>query len=246
VYAYAQLVQARETACGEPVDFTVPTGNFGNILAGYYAKCMGLPIRRLVCASNANNVLTDFFNTGEYNANRAFFTTISPSMDILVSSNLERLLYHASESADCVRDCMNGLSDTGKYTFAQPLDGFFAACADENETKQALRDVWKQGYLTDPHTAVAYHAAQKTADGTVPNVIVATASPYKFAADVYEALTGQKAQGFQAMDGLNRLSGVPVPLALGALSQKEIRHKALCGKADMLAALDNLGIFTKK
>jgi threonine synthase len=207
---------------------------------------MGLPIRRLLCASNANNVLTQFFDSGVYDANRRFFTTISPSMDILVSSNLERLLYHASGDADCVRDCMEGLQAHGKYTFDKALPGFFAACADEGQTQAALREVWRQGYLTDPHTAVAYHVCQKLSDPAVPNIIVATASPYKFAADVYEALEGKKASAFEAMDGLHRISGAPVPAALATLGQKQIRHKTLCDKQDMKQALENLGIFNKK
>jgi threonine synthase len=246
VYAYAQLRRQNAIPPGGEVDFTVPTGNFGNILAGYYAKCMGLPVRRLICASNSNNVLTQFFETGEYNANRPFHTTISPSMDILVSSNLERLLHHAAADPEYVRACMGDLNKKGRYSFKPSLPGFTAACVTEDETKAALREIWAQGYLADPHTAVAYHACRQLSDESVPNVIVATASPYKFAADVYAALAGKNAETFEAMDALAQLSGVPVPAALAALGKKEIRHKTLCEKSNMRKALEDIGIFNEK
>jgi threonine synthase len=227
---------------GDEVDFTVPTGNFGNILAGYYAKCMGLPIRRLICASNSNNVLTDFIKTGEYNVKRDFITTISPSMDILVSSNLERFLYHVSGDPQCVKEYMAGLAEEGRYKFDYALEDFAAGFATEDETKEALKEVWRQGYMIDPHTAVAYHVHKAYKDNTIPNVIVGTANPYKFSADVYHALTGVNG----GMDELFELTGVPVPEALAGLREKEIRHVTVCKKGDMLKALEGLGIFNKK
>jgi threonine synthase len=246
VYAYARLREQSVIPKGGEVDFTVPTGNFGNILAGYYAKRMGLPIRRLICASNSNNVLTHFFNGGEYNANRDFYTTISPSMDILVSSNLERLLYHTCGDPERVRACMGGLNETGRYMFDGSFPDITAAFAAEDETREALRELWRLGYLSDPHTAVAYHACKQKRGGSVPNVIISTASPFKFAADVYEALEGRALEGFAAMEALSALSGIPVPAALSGLRDKKIRHTTVCNQDTMRAALENLGIFAKK
>lgn len=263
VYAYAQMVRQGGIKTGDPVDFTVPTGNFGNILAGYYARQMGLPIRRLICASNNNHVLYDFFRTGLYDINRAFYTTLSPSMDILVSSNLERLLYHTAQDAALVAQRMTELSRDGRYQFDLDLPYFYAAYANEDETRDALRDTARQGYVTDPHTAVAYHAYQRykaEAGDDTPSIIIATASPFKFSANVYAAITGKSSDWLQksnigsqsedklededsAMDKLSRLSGQPVPNALQSLAYKPVRHTTVCPVTEMEQTLINTVIF---
>ena len=243
--AYAELLKAHAIAAGEPVNFCVPTGNFGDILAGYYARSMGLPVNKLICASNRNNVLTDFFNTGIYSTHRTFFKTISPSMDILVSSNLERLLY---ESADrdgaLIRTWMTQLKESGSYSVGEQrrdwlLDTFWADCADNKDTLAEIRKRWEQDhYLMDPHTAVGGHVLREyrkaTADDT-PSVIVATASPYKFAADVLEALTGDSAgrDPFTASEEIQRLTGIPMPEQVRGLRELPVRHTAECDRDKM-------------
>ena len=164
--AYADLLVAGRITMGDAVNFCVPTGNFGDILAGFYAKCMGLPVGRLVCASNKNNVLTDFLTTGTYNRNRAFYQTITPSMDILISSNLERLLYHMSGSTAAVAGWMKALAETGTYTIPGDLlakiqETFAAGWADEDATKAAIKEAYDtEGYIPDTHTAVAWQVAE--------------------------------------------------------------------------------------
>jgi threonine synthase len=241
VYAYAQLCNGGVIKPGDEIDFAVPTGNFGNILAGYYAKRMGLPVGRLVCASNSNNVLHEFFQTRVYDARRAFHVTQSPSMDILVSSNLERLLYHVSNDAAKVRALMEGLSQDGRYEFEIPGGVFESAFADENETSKAIKEVFGQGYLCDPHTAVAYHAAKRHKRSGVPLVVLATASPYKFASSVAEAIGLQNENDpFKQMQALNEASGAPIPTALKNLREKPIRHTAVCDKDDMKKAVEDI------
>lgn len=196
-YAYAQLIKQNEIEIAEAVDFTVPTGNFGNILAGYYAKQMGLPIGNLICASNDNSVLFDFFKSGEYNKNRPFYQTLSPSMDILVSSNFERLVYHAlGEDSEKLVELMRELELSGKYTLAEEyqnaFDGFLAAHITDLETKTEIRKVFDRDiYLIDPHTAVASAAMRRvreTHELKAKQVIVSTASPYKFPEAILSAL----------------------------------------------------------
>ena len=194
--AYAQLVIAGSIALGDELDFCVPTGNFGDVLAGYYAKRMGLPVRKLIVASNANNVLTDFLTTGVYDRNRPFHKTISPSMDILISSNLERLLYYESDG-DCelVARLMADLANEGRYQVPPELlariqETFACGCATDDEARDAINCVLhERNYLMDPHTAVAWHVSQSTsrAEG-VMRVVLSTASPYKFCRDVCEAV----------------------------------------------------------
>ena len=207
--AYAQLLKAGKITFGDKVDFCVPTGNFGDILAGYYAKQMGLPVGKLVCASNQNNVLTDFLSTGTYTAKREFYKTTSPSMDILVSSNLERLLYHVTGSDAEVAGLMKSLSETGRYTVRPETlkaiqESFDCGWSSEEQVAGEIRARYeKDGYLCDTHTAVAFHvAAQKKRDG-VPMVVLSTASPFKFPRSVLEALGHTAPENdFEAMQAL--------------------------------------------
>ena len=231
--AYGRLVRNHEIEMGQPVDFCVPTGNFGDILAGYYAKQMGLPVGKLVCASNRNNVLTEFFETGTYNARREFFKTTSPSMDILVSSNLERLLYHITGSDAQVAAWMADLAEKGSYTVnSTTLEtiraDFAAGCASDEEVAQEIKAIYqKVGYLCDPHTAVAFKVAreyQAASQSHNPMVVLSTASPYKFPRNVLTALGAEAPQSdFAAMDGLKALTNVPVPNSLAALRGQQER-----------------------
>ena len=242
--AYADLVKSGRIAVGDAVDFAVPTGNFGDILAGYFARELGLPVGKLICASNANNILTDFLSTGVYDRNRPFYKTVSPSMDILVSSNLERLLFMLSKDADLVARLMKNLSETGAYEVPGSLKEqlerlFFAACCDDGGTKAAIREVWRRyGYLMDTHTAVAYEAARQykaACSDHGPVVILSTASPYKFPAAVLEALGEEPGEDeFAAMERLEALTGVPMPKNLRGLRERPVRHRDVIDRADML------------
>lgn len=236
--AYADLVSSEQIPAGEPVDFSVPTGNFGDILAGWYAKKMGLPVRRLLCASNRNRVLTEFFRTGVYDANRQFYRTMSPSMDILVSSNLERLLFEV-----CGRDTaltasrMKSLAETGRYevTGAEKealAEDFFAACAGEDETVEAMYEVFEEyGYPMDTHTGVAMHAAnlwreKRDKKDATPVVVLSTANPYKFPQDVLYALSGNDVKDcFKGIKRLNLLTAMKPPKCLVELRYKPVRFK---------------------
>lgn len=221
----------------EKMNVVVPTGNFGNILAAYYAYRMGIPVGRFICASNSNNVLTDFICYGTYDRSRDFFTTISPSMDILVSSNLERLLFHLSgESDEMVKGWMKKLSETGKYsvddkTFAEIKELFYGACCNDEETKAEIASVYsKYEYLSDTHTAVAINAFDKyikvSGDISTPTVIASTASPYKFSASVLSALSeDSEGEEFEIVGKLSQLSSTSVPEAILELKDKEIRFK---------------------
>ena len=238
-YAYVQLVANGEIAAGEKVNFCVPTGNFGDILAGYYAKQMGLPIDKLICASNQNNVLTDFLQTGVYNANRSFCKTTSPSMDILVSSNLERLLYHITEDAAQVKDWMTQLNENGTYTvpqnvLAQIQQTFLCGCADDEQAAESIHNCYIQnGYLMDPHTAVAYHVAKQVHKDTKA-IILSTASPYKFAGSVLSALKEKPSQNeFETMTLLQQKTGLPIPESLAALREKQVRFNQIVDKQDI-------------
>ncbi len=243
--AYADMLKQHAVAPGDPVNFCVPTGNFGNILAGYYAMMMGLPVHKLICASNRNNVLTDFFRTGIYSTHRTFFRTISPSMDILVSSNLERLLYEAADrDGRLICTWMNQLKDCGSYSIGDQrtewlTNTFWGDCADNKDTLAEIRKRWEQDrYLFDPHTAVAGHVLReyrKSTGDETPTVIVATASPYKFSADVLSALTGSNAGGdpFKASEELERITGIPMPEQVRKLRELPVRHTAECDKDKM-------------
>ena len=249
--AYAELLKQHAIAASDPVNFCVPTGNFGNILAGYYARSMGLPVNKLICASNRNKVLTDFFASGTYSTHRTFFKTISPSMDILVSSNLERLLYEAADrDGRLIGTWMRQLKESGSYSVGEQrrdwlLDTFWGECADNKETLAEIRIRWEQDhYLMDPHTAVAGHVLreyrQRTGDDT-PTVIAATASPYKFAADVLSALdsgsTGR--DPFAASEELEKKTGIPMPEQVRALKELPVRHTAECDRDRMGEAVLN-------
>ena len=236
--AYARLLKAGKITFGDEVDFCVPTGNFGDILAGYYAKQMGLPVGRLVCASNQNNVLTDFLSTGTYTAKREFYKTTSPSMDILVSSNLERLLYHVTGSDAEVAGLMKSLNETGSYTvrpetLAAIRESFDCGWSSEEQVAGEIRARYeKDGYLCDTHTAVAFHvAAQKKRDG-VPMVVLSTASPFKFPRSVLEALGHTAPENdFEAMQALEEATGRTAPASLAALRQKAERFSTVIDPA---------------
>ena len=236
--AYAQMVANGSIAGGELLDFVVPTGNFGNILAGYYAKQMGLPVGNLICASNSNNVLEDFFRTGKYDRNREFYKTISPSMDILVSSNLERLLYAISDgNTQFVAECMAELNSGGVYKISDELkpklECFKFGHASENETKAAIKRVFEStGYVCDTHTGVAaaVYDKLKTDDGRKA-VIVSTASPFKFPRDVISAIGFIQSDALaeeELLDKLSYLAELAIPAPLAKIWDKEILHKTSC------------------
>ena len=238
--AYAQLLKAGKITFGDKVDFCVPTGNFGDILAGYYAKQMGLPVGKLVCASNQNNVLTDFLSTGTYTAKREFYKTTSPSMDILVSSNLERLLYHITGSDAEVAGLMKSLNETGRYTVRPETlkaiqESFDCGWSSEEQVAGEIRARYeKDGYLCDTHTAVAFHvAAQKKRDG-VPMVVLSTASPFKFPRSVLEALGHTAPENdFEAMQALEEATGRTAPASLAVLRQKAERFSTVIDPAQI-------------
>ena len=232
--AYAQLLKAGKIAFGDEVDFCVPTGNFGDILAGYYAKQMGLPVGRLVCASNQNNVLTDFLRTGVYTARRAFYKTSSPSMDILVSSNLERLLWHVTGSDAEVAGLMDRLNREGSYTVRPEtlaaIQGTFACgWSSEEEVAAEICTRWERdGYLCDTHTAVAFHVAGQQKRAGVPMVVLSTASPFKFPRSVLAALGHAAPENdFEAMQALEQATGRTAPASLAGLRQKPERFDAV-------------------
>ncbi|MBM6773986.1 threonine synthase [Olsenella profusa] len=246
--AYAQLVRRGAVEMGDEVTFCVPTGNFGDVLAGYYARRMGLPVRRLVVASNANDVLTDFLTTGTYDRRRTFHKTISPSMDILVSSNLERLLYFASDG-DCelVARLMADLGEKGVYTVPEPVMGkiraiFACGRADDAATRAAIKSTWDElGVLIDPHTAVAKCVLDGIEDDGSARVCLSTASPYKFSADVLGALgeVTDGMNGFACMDVLERLTGTVAPRQLAGLRAEPILHEDVCDRDRMGAFVES-------
>ena len=239
--AYAELLRGGRINLGDRVDYVVPTGNFGDILAGYLARRMGLPVGRLVCASNRNDVLTDFLRTGVYDRRRPFYKTLSPSMDILVSSNLERLLYFLCENEAEVAGYMADLKEKGVYTVSPALleklhEQFGWGCCDDEGTKAAIGRVWREhGYLMDTHTAVAWSVAEGY-ESDAPVVVLSTASPYKFPAAVLSAIGGD-ADGdeFDIMDRLHAMTGVPVPKALAELRQKPVLHRDVISREEMQA-----------
>lgn len=253
VYAYASLLSKNEIEDGEEIDVTVPTGNFGNILAAFYAKNMGVPIRRLICASNENKVLYDFFMSGKYDRNRDFILTSSPSMDILISSNLERLIYRLTgEKPDECRRLMESLLRTGSYDIddkmREGLSAFRGGFATEQETRETILSYYKkEDYVLDTHTAVAAAVAGKyrdecTGSGEKPckMVIVSTASPYKFTRSVmsaidrkYGELPGDISEDFKLTDELSRISGTAVPGAIEEIKEAKILHKTECDAAKM-------------
>ena len=242
VSAYCDLLNAGKRRMGEPFNVCVPTGNFGNIFAAYLAKRMGLPISRLICASNSNNILTDFLETGVYDRNRPFHLTMSPSMDILISSNLERLLWFAA-GPERTAAYMKQLRETGRYrvdpdVFDAIRRDFVGYYANEEQTAETIRETLaKDGYLADPHTAVALSAAKQflAENGDpIPLVVDSTASPFKFANNVYRAVSGEEPAGdLEALDQLAKKTGVEIPYPLVGLGSREIRFRRVIDREEM-------------
>lgn len=250
VYAYGQLLKQGEISCGEKMNVVVPTGNFGNILAAFYAKNMGLPIETLYCASNENKVLFDFFQSGTYDRKREFILTSSPSMDILISSNLERLIYRITgENAAQTKAFMDALSNNGEYTITkemmEKLSCFVGGYASEAETAANIKKVFdKAGYIMDTHTSVAscvYY--DKAKDAGLKTVIASTASPYKFTRSVMDAIDKEKYDSmtdFELVDELNALSGVKIPEAIEEIRTASIRHDIVCDKSEMQMTVEKI------
>ncbi len=241
-YGYMALCREHRLKMGDPLNVVVPTGNFGNILAAYFAKKMGLPLGKLICASNSNNVLTDFIKTGHYDRKRDFHLTISPSMDILISSNLERLLFYlAGQDAGQVRDWMSQLKSQGEYRIgdddlAKLHEDFYGGFATEGETMDAIRAVYRSaGKVIDTHTAVGqsvYQRYLRETDDRTPMLLASTASPFKFNASVVRAIAGEEGVAgkdeFELLRLLERISGEAIPEALEGLERKAVRHQTLC------------------
>ena len=242
--SYKYLVKNGIISCGEEVSFSVPTGNFGDVLAGYYGYLMGLPVKKFYVASNANHVLTDFLSTGTYDRNRDFIQTISPSMDILISSNLERLLYYMS-GKDCefVAKCMKDLKETGKYTIPVDMldkiqDLFGCGYVDDEATKQVIHDVYEDTKIVlDPHTAIGYSVGSNSDE--TPIVSLATASPYKFSIDVLKALEMDSDGEFDAMNKLSTICADPIPTGLKELESLPILHKDVIEIEEMFNVVED-------
>ncbi len=254
VYAYAKLLEEGKISDGEKINVVVPTGNFGNILAAFYAKNMGVPIGKLVCASNENKVLYDFFVTGTYDRNREFMLTSSPSMDILISSNLERLIYRiAGNDAKVNAELMKSLSTNGSYEITQQMKeqlvDFYGNYADERETAQRIKEMYENtGYILDTHTAVASAVyrkyVQETGDGSA-TVIAYTASPFKFTRNVMKAIDEKYSamSDFELVDELSKIGNVAVPNAIEEIRTAPILHDTVCDKSEMKAVVESfLGI----
>ena len=251
VYAYTRLVANGDIKAGDKINVVVPTGNFGNILAAYYAKEMGLPIAKFICASNENKVLYDFFETGVYDKNREFILTTSPSMDILISSNLERLIYRiAGDDSDKNTELMKALGSNGKYEITPDmkakLSEFYGNYASEEETAATIKRVYESdGYIMDTHTAVAATVYEKYKTATkdeTPTVIASTASPYKFTRSVMEAIDPAyaKQSDFELVDELNKLSGVKIPQAIEDIRSAKVLHDTVCDKSEMESVVRNI------
>lgn len=244
VFAYAKLLENEEITAGEKINVVVPTGNFGNILAAYYAKQMGVPIAKLICASNENKVLFDFFETGIYNKNREFVLTTSPSMDILVSSNLERLLYLiAGEDSEKTKELMSELKAAGQYTITEKmrekLVDFATGYAGETETSDQIRAVYKRtGYVIDTHTAVASYVCdtyQKESKDDAKCLVASTASPYKFVKSVMSAVdeSFSEKDEFELLEELKKISGMELPQAIKDILDADILHHIECDVEQM-------------
>ncbi len=256
IFAYCELVNDGKINLGDKINVVVPTGNFGNILASYYAYCMGLPVNKFICASNSNNVLTDFINTGVYDKNRKFYTTISPSMDILVSSNLERLLYKLSGDDDKVtKSWMDALKSEGKYAVSDEVkekikSEFYGGFCDDDKTKATIANMFKEeNYLCDTHTAVAiavYDDYVKETGDKTPSVLASTASPYKFSKSVLTAVNDgnePEMSEFDMVDKLNELTDVDIPKPLSSLKDKKSRFSDVVKVDEMPQfVLNSLGV----
>ncbi|MGN0161755.1 MAG: threonine synthase [Lachnospiraceae bacterium] len=255
VYAYATLLRNEEITAGEKINAVVPTGNFGNILAAFYAKNMGLPINKLICASNENKVLFDFFSTGTYDRNREFVLTTSPSMDILISSNLERLIYNiAGNSAAKNKELMDSLKTNGSYAITEDmkakLGDFYGNYTNEAECAETIKNLYEEtGYVIDTHTAVAANVYKKyVADtkDTTKTVIASTASPFKFTRSVMDAIDKEKYDAmsdFELVDELSKIANVKVPQAIEEIRTAEVRHNTVCEVNEMSSEVEKfLGI----
>jgi threonine synthase len=246
--SYAKVSTLQEMRERVPVDFVVPTGNFGNILAGYYAKKMGLPVGKLICASNSNKVLYDFMKTGEYDINRELVKTISPSMDIIISSNFERLLYAVSgNDTEFIKDIQRQLKSNGSFKVGNNImdiinSEFESGWANDVDTKSYIRKVWENyNYLIDPHTAIAFSVLDDVEDSGNKKVVLSTANPYKFTGSVLEALTGNcTGEGFEDMESLRSLTENETPKQLSSLKGKYILHTSKCEKNEMFKALQTV------
>lgn len=249
-YSYANLLKSEGIKENENINVVVPTGNFGNILAGYYAKKMGLPINKFICASNENNVLSDFFNTGIYDKKRPFFTTNSPSMDILISSNLERFLYEISgKDESLINELMKKLKEEGRYeineTMRENLKDFYGGFATEKEVLESINEVYRDSkYVMDTHTAVAYSVYKDYRENTKDNtktIVLSTASPFKFPKSVAKAIDLQvdKIDDFQCIQILAQNEKILVPKSIKNLKDREILHKITCKKDDMKLMIRN-------
>ena len=245
VSAYCDLLKSGAIENGQKINVCVPTGNFGNILAGYYARKMGVPIGKLICASNSNNVLTDFINTGIYDRNRTFYNTMSPSMDILISSNLERMLFELSGCSDGeVKGYMEKLNTEGKYEVTDDIkeklsELFAAGCCSDEQTARVIGRMWQEkGYLIDPHTAVAFDVLEQyraSTGDTTPAVVVSTASPFKFCSSVLPALgVTELNEGTDIIDQLSAVTGVEAPVPLAGLKDKSVRFDGVAEKEHMV------------
>lgn len=245
-HGYFDLVKSNKIKVGEKINVVVPTGNFGNILASYYGHKMGLPVNKFICASNVNNVLTDFLNTGVYDINRKFETTISPSMDILISSNLERFIESLSDKNDnLINSLMNSLKTTGKYELPnglkEKLSNFFGAYTNDNDTKATIKKVYEQySYVIDTHTAVAYKVYEdyvaKTGDDKTETLLAATASPFKFTRAVVEGITGENQDSlddFQLVEKLSEITGLEIPKSIYKLNEQKVLHDTIIDTKNM-------------
>ena len=242
-HSYFELVRNNEIKLGDEINFCVPSGNFGNCLAGYFAKQMGLPVNKFICASNKNNILTDFFTTGKYDANREFYKTNAPAMDILVSSNLERLVWFMTKDGDKVRSYMDKLNQDGVYevdkeVFEKIKDQFKAGCLNEQEVLETIKSCYNEtGYLLDTHTAVGYGVLKRyqheSGDDT-KTVLLATASPYKFPESVYKAIYGEELNVYDAIDKLHEKTGVMIPKPLVGIKDREVLHKQAIDKSEIV------------
>ena len=244
-HSYFELVRNDEINLGDQVNFCIPSGNFGNCLAGYFAKQMGLPINKFICASNKNNILTDFFTTGRYDANREFYKTNAPAMDILVSSNLERLVWFMSDGdGDKVRSYMDKLNSEGVYevdeeTYEKIKEQFKAGYLNEDEVLQTIKQCFNEtGYLLDTHTAIGYGVLkqyQKDSGDDMKTILLSTASPYKFPESVYKAIYDEELDVYSAIEKLNERTGVPVPRALAGIKDRAVLHKEAIDKTEIIS-----------
>lgn len=249
-FAYKEMVRNKEINFGEELNFCVPTGNYGNVLAGYYAKCMGLPVHKFIVASNSNNVLYDFLKDGVYDRKRPFYKTISPSMDILISSNLERLIYYKCGKDDTyIASLMKELEETGRYKVREDIfekikDDFCGGFCSDEQCATAMKMFYNEcGYVMDPHTANAYKVLQdyEEHDKAHKSVVLSTASPYKFAPAVYEAIFGQcEMDEFECMEELQKKTGATIPQPLQLLKESVVRHRDVIGKHDMNAYVERI------